>query len=153
MTSATQYSITLSPEENDALSKIQAMTEYEGLELSKRKAMKVAILGYARTGNVKPSVKTSPSFPVAEVKSVGRPRTKLTEEERVEQAREVCRELGGTISGGACLYKKREMTAIGIAASYEVGIPLDQLNALAIGEQYYPDRETWEKKATEQGRI
>jgi len=163
----TRYNIILSPRENEAIERIQARPEYRELDISKRKAITLALLAYAGLDPMGDLMKAMADLKVAlgggyssspapralgtdaaafgGPRGPGRPPKHKPSPEEVRAAQvNICNALGGTVDGEMCMYKKRELTAIGKPAEYEVGVGLDALSQENIDTQYYPDRETWE---------
>lgn len=79
----------------------------------------------------------------------GRPKranAKATPEEELDAGKLICEELGGTIQGNMCLYKKYEVAPSGKPQRpYEVGLPLVSLTEQMIDEQYFPSRAAYEE--------
>lgn len=82
-----------------------------------------------------------------DAKPRGRPPVAKVDDEA--QQRLYCQALGGTVDGKTCLYKKYEVTPVGLAIDYEVGVPLAQLSQKNIDDQYSPTKESFEAAKAE----
>lgn len=162
----TQYTLTLSPEENEAIARAQEREPFKTLEVSKRKIIRLAVLAFGDDSKsdstllfelkraifeseerIKVAIsnkKGKEVVVVAPAEPQPRKNARLTDEDKDERGMQICDVLGGTVVGRSCAYKKYEVTPTGRAINFDITTPLSSLTEADVAKQYDPSREQWE---------